>query len=89
MASDPASLHPLTGLPGVAAPFDPFAVIEDVVDAYDVEWVVVLSPGEGEPDPLNCGTARPASTARASIRAFLPAEPAFEGDDVRVFRVPR
>ena len=53
MASDPASIYPLTGNPGVAAPFDPFRVIEQVVDAYDVRWVVVLSPGDGEPDPLN------------------------------------
>ena len=53
MASDPASIHPLTDLAGLAAPFDPFAVIEQVVDAYDVDWVVVLSPGAGETDPLN------------------------------------
>ena len=53
MASDPASIYPLTGNQGVAAPFDPFRVIEQVVDAYDVRWVVVLSAGGGEPDPLN------------------------------------
>ena len=34
MASDPASIYPLSGNPGVAAPFDPFRVIEQVVDAY-------------------------------------------------------
>ena len=49
MASDPASLYPLTGNPGVAAPFDPFRVIEQVVDAYDVRWVVVPRARRGEP----------------------------------------
>ena len=69
MASDPASIYPLTGNPGVAAPFDPFRVIEQVVDAYDVRWVVVLSPGDGEPDPLNMwdGASRHRLGGRAPI----------------------
>jgi 4-amino-4-deoxy-L-arabinose transferase-like glycosyltransferase len=89
MASDPASLHPLTDLRGIAAPFDPFAVIGDVVDAYDVEWVVVLSPGDGEPDPLNLWNGAAGVDSQGEHPNFLPAEPAFEGDDVRVFRVQR
>jgi len=87
MASDPASLHPLTGLPGLAAPFDPFAVIEEVVDAYDVQWVVVLRPGPGETDPLNLWDGAAGVDSHGEHPSFLPAEPAFEGDDVRVFRV--
>jgi 4-amino-4-deoxy-L-arabinose transferase-like glycosyltransferase len=87
MASDPASLHPLTDLPGIAAPFDPFAVIEDVVDAYDVRWVVVLSPGDGEPDPLNLWDGAAGVDSQGEHPSFLPAEPAFEGEDVRIFRV--
>ena len=52
LAYDPAALHELTGNPGVAPPFDPFSVIGQVVDAYDVRWVVVtLAPGETR-DPL-------------------------------------
>ena len=89
MASDPASLHPLTDLRGLAAPFDPFAVIENVVDAYDVEWVVVLRPGPGETDPLNLWDGAAGVDSQGEHPAFLPAEPAFEGDDVRVFRVQR
>jgi hypothetical protein len=87
MASDPASIHPLTGNPGVAAPFDPFRVIEEVVDAYDVQWVVVLSPGDGEPDPLNLWEGAAGTDSEGAHPSFLPSEPAFQGDDVRIFRV--
>ena len=86
---DPASLQPLTDLPGLAAPFDPFAVIEKVVDAYEVEWVVVLRPGPGETDPLNLWDGAAGVDSQGEHPSFLPAEPAFEGDDVRVFRVQR
>ena len=87
MASDPASIHPLTGNPGVAAPFDPFHVIEDVVDAYGVRWVVVLSPGNGEPDPLRLWEGAEGVDSLGAHPSFLPSEPAFEGTDVRVYRV--
>jgi 4-amino-4-deoxy-L-arabinose transferase-like glycosyltransferase len=87
MASDPASVYPLTGLPGLAGPFDPFRVIADVVDAYDVRWVVVLSPGDGQPDPLNLWDGAAGVDSEGAHPTFLPDEPAFEGDDVRVFRV--
>ena len=87
MASDPASLHPLTGLPGLAAPFDPFGVIEDVVEAYEVRWVVVLRPGPGETDPLNLWDGAAGVDSQGEHPSFLPADPAFEGDDVRIFRV--
>ena len=89
MASDPATIHPLTGLSGLAAPFDPFAVIEEVVDAYDVDWVVVLRPGPGETDPLNLWDGAAGVDSQGDQPSFMPAEPAFEGDDVRVFRVER
>ena len=87
MASDPASLHPLTGNPGLAAPFDPYDVIEQVVAAYDVEWVVVLRPGPGETDPLGLWDGAAATDSEGNHPSFLPAVPQFEGDDVRVFRV--
>jgi 4-amino-4-deoxy-L-arabinose transferase-like glycosyltransferase len=87
MASDPASIHPLTGLRGVAAPFDPFRVIGEVVDAYDVRWVVVLSPGDGQPDPLNLWSGAAGTDSEGERPTFMPDAPAFEGDDVRVFRI--
>jgi len=89
MASDPASIHPLSGNPGVAAPFDPYRVIEQVVDAYAVEWVVVLRSGPGETDPLNLWDGSAGTDSEGDHPSFLPAAPAFEGDDVRVFRVDR
>ena len=89
MASDPASIHPLTELAGLAAPFDPFAVIEQVVDAYGVDWVVVLRPGPGETDPLNMWDGATGTDSQGEHPTFLAADPAFEGDDVRVFRVER
>ncbi|HYN64821.1 MAG TPA: hypothetical protein VES36_09490, partial [Candidatus Limnocylindrales bacterium] len=52
LSYDPAALHALSGNPGVAPPFDPFPIIGQVVDAYDIRWVVVtLQPGEAR-DPL-------------------------------------
>jgi hypothetical protein len=87
MASDPASLYPRVGLRGLAAPFDPFAVIEQVVDAYGVDWVVVLRPGPGETDPLNLWNGSRGVDSQGERPSFLPAEPAFEGNDVRIFRV--
>jgi 4-amino-4-deoxy-L-arabinose transferase-like glycosyltransferase len=87
MASDPASIYPLTGLPGVAAPFDPFQIIGEVIDAYDVRWVVVLSPGDGEADPLNLWNGSAGVDSEGERPSFMPEKPAFEGDDVRVFRI--
>jgi len=87
LAYDPAALHFLTRNPGVAPPFDDFDVIGEVVDAYDLRWVVVtLVPGEDR-DPLGLwdGAAGTDSTGRHPD--FLPPEPAFEAPGVRVYRV--
>lgn len=87
MFADPARLNLLTGHPGVAAPFDPFAVIERVVDAYDVRWVVVtLEPGETR-DALGMWDGAAGVDATGASPAFLPPEPAFEAAGVRVYRV--
>jgi hypothetical protein len=87
MASDPASIYPLTGNPGIAAPFDPYDVIEDVVREYDVRWIIVLRPEPGETDPLGLWEGASATDSQGEHPSFMPPEPAFEGDDVRVFRV--
>ena len=87
MAYDPAALHELTGNPGVAPPFDPFPVIGEVVEAYEVRWVVVtLAPGETR-DPLGLWDGSAATDSIGSHPAFLPPEPAFEAPGVRVFEV--
>jgi hypothetical protein len=87
MFADPARLHLLTGHPGVSAPFDPFRVIEEVVRAYDVGWVVVtLEPGESR-DALGLWDGAAAIDSEGSSPAFLPASPSFEAPGVRVFEV--
>jgi uncharacterized protein YbjT (DUF2867 family) len=87
MSSDPASIYPLSGNPGVAAPFDPYRVIEQVVRAYGVDWVIVTRPGPGTTDPLGLWEGAAATDIEGEHPSFMPAQPAFEGDDVRVFRV--
>jgi 4-amino-4-deoxy-L-arabinose transferase-like glycosyltransferase len=87
MSSDPASIYPLTGNPGLAAPFDPYPVLEEVVRAYGVDWVIVTRPEPGSTDPLGLWDGAAATDIDGNHPSFLPAEPAFEGDDVRVFQV--
>ncbi len=87
MFADPARLNLLSGHPGVAAPFDPFGVIGDVIDAYDVGWVVVtLEPGETR-DALGLWDGAAGVDSTGASPDFLPAEPAFEAEGVRVFEV--
>jgi hypothetical protein len=87
LAYDPAALHFLTGNPGVAPPFDGFDVIGEVVDAYDVRWVVVtLAPGETR-DPLGLWDGASGTDATGQHPDFLPVTPEFEASGVRVFRV--
>ena len=87
MFADPARLNLLTGNPGVSAPFDPFAVIEEVVRAYDVRWVVVtLEPGETR-DALGLWDGAAGVDSDGASPGFLPAEPAYEANGVRVYEV--
>jgi hypothetical protein len=89
MAYDPAALHALSGNPGVAPPFDPFPVVGQVVDAYDVRWVVVtLARGEDR-DPLGLWDGAAAVDADGNHPDFLPYEPAFADEGVRVYEVVR
>ncbi len=87
MFADPARLYLRSGHPGVAAPFDPFSVVEEVVRAYDIRWVVVtLDPGEAR-DALGLWDGAAAVDSEAVSPDFLPVLPSFEADGVRVFRV--
>ena len=93
---DPSSLWHLTGNPGVPAPFDPYPVIEEVVRAYDVRWVVVTLREGGTADPLglwngcaaqdsvdnSAWTAGPDTTA-----TWLGCDPVFEAEGVRIYPV--
>jgi hypothetical protein len=87
MFADPARLYLASGHPGIAAPFDPFDVVEQVVRAYGVRWVVVtLDRGETR-DPLGLWDGAAAIDAEGSSPRFLPAEPALDADGVRVYEV--
>lgn len=89
LAGDPSSLYLLTGLRGVATPFDPYDVLADVVDAYGVEWVVVVLEDGATRDPLGLWDGAAAVDATGASPDFLPAEPSFEADGVRAFPVTR
>jgi 4-amino-4-deoxy-L-arabinose transferase-like glycosyltransferase len=96
MYGDPASLWHLTRNPGVPAPFDPYPVIESVVRAYEVRWVLVTLREGQTADPLGlwhgCAardsvdnlawTEGPDTTA-----TWLACDPAFEAEGVRIFAV--
>jgi hypothetical protein len=87
MAYDPAALNAMTGNPGVAPPFDPYSTIGQVVDRYQVEWLVVtLRPGEIR-DPLGLWDGSAAIDAAGQHPDFLPATPDFAAPRVRVYHV--
>jgi len=87
MAYDPAAFHALSGMAGVAPPFDPFPIVGEVVDAYDVRWVVVnLDLGETR-DALGLWEGAAATDVDGNHPDFLGPEPAFEAVGIRVFQV--
>ena len=87
LADDPSSMYLLTGLRGLAAPYDPFDVIGDVISRYGVDWIVVIRGEGAEQDPLGLWDGSAAVDATGNSPDFLPGAPAFDGDDVRVFSV--
>jgi dolichyl-phosphate-mannose-protein mannosyltransferase len=87
MAYDPAALWAISGNPGVAPPFDRFPIVDRVVDAYRVRWVVVtLAPGQ-ERDPLGLWNGAAAIDSGGNHPDFLAAQPVFSAPGVRVFEV--
>ncbi|MDQ3689003.1 MAG: glycosyltransferase family 39 protein [Chloroflexota bacterium] len=87
LSADPSSLFLLTGLRGVPTSFDPYAVIGEVVEAYGVDWVVVTLDGDATVDPLGLWNGSSAVDVTGASPAFLPDEPAFEVDGVRIYEV--
>ena len=88
MYSDPATLALLSGNPGVAAPYDPYPVIEQVIDAYEVRWVVVqLSEGHAS-DALDLWDGAAGTDWDGNRATFLAAKPAFEvSGGIRIYAV--
>lgn len=87
MYGDPASLALLSGNPGVAASFDPYPVLERIVDAYDVEWVLVQLPDGADVDPLGLWAGGSAVDSEGNQATWLEDAPSFAFQDVRVYRV--
>ena len=84
---DPASLWHLTGNPGVAAPFDLYPVTEEVVRAYDVEWVIITLREDATIDPLGLWEGGNALDGEGNRATWLADEPAFEALGVRIYAV--
>jgi 4-amino-4-deoxy-L-arabinose transferase-like glycosyltransferase len=84
---DPASLWHLSGNPAVAAPFDPYPVIEEVVRAYEVEWVIVTLREDATIDPLGLWDGCAAHDSEGNSPAWLGCEPVFEAEGVRIYSV--
>jgi hypothetical protein len=89
MYGDPATLALLSGNPGVAPSFDPYPVLERIVDAYGVEWVMVQLPEGAGVDPLGLWDGASAVDIEGNRAAWLEEEPAFEFEDVRIYAVRR
>jgi len=88
MYSDPATLALLSGNPGVAAPFDDYPVIKQVVDAYHVRWVVVQLDAGASTDALNLWKGAAAVDAEGNRATWLAASPAFEVQcGIRIYQV--
>ena len=87
LAADAPSLYLLTGVRGVGMPFDPYPVLARVIDAYDVRWVVVALDGDVPVDPLRLWDGAGAVDDEGNRATFLPPEPAFEADGVRIYEI--
>jgi len=86
---DPATLALLSGNPGVSPSFDPYPVLEEIVDAYGARWVMVQLPEGENVDPLGLWHGGAAIDAEGNRATWLADEPAFETPDLRVFEVER
>jgi 4-amino-4-deoxy-L-arabinose transferase-like glycosyltransferase len=87
MYREASTLHLLTGNPAVAFPVDPYPVIEEVIRAYGVEWVVVSRLETELRAPLGLWDGGRAVDAQGNPADFLADDPVYEADDVRVYEV--
>ncbi len=87
MSDDPSALWQVSRNPGVAFPFDPYPVVEEVVRAYAVQWVVVTRRDPSVPDPLGLWEGAEAVDSQGNRATFLESDPTFEAPGVRIYRV--
>lgn len=87
MYREAAALNLLSGNPTVAFPYDPYPVIEEVIRAYDVRWVVVARSAGELRAPLGLWEGGRAVDDDGNRADFLADTPAIETEDVRIFEV--
>lgn len=87
MYSDPATLALLSGNPGVAPSFDPYPVLERIVRAYDVQWVMVQLPEGADLDPLGLWDGGAAVDDEGNRATWLADAPALDISGLRIFEV--
>jgi hypothetical protein len=87
MSGDPATLALLAGNPGISPTYDPYPVLEQLVDAYGVQWVVVYLRQDEQTDALNLWRGGRAVDEEGTHATWLEPEPAFEVDGLRIFEV--
>ena len=74
-------------MPGVAASFDPYPVLERIVDAYDVRWIMVQLPEGGDIDPLGLWHGGASVDSEGNVATWLADEPAFAIPELRIYEV--
>ena len=87
MSDDPSALWQVSRNPGVPFPFDPYPVVEQVVRAYGVQWVVVTRRDPALPDPLGLWEGAESVDGQGDRADFLASDPAFEAPGVRIYAV--
>ena len=87
MTREAAMLNLMTGNPAVSFPLDPYPVIEEVVRAYDVKWVVVTQLRDELRAPLGLWDGGAAVDQDGNRADWLAEDPAFETGNVRIFEV--
>lgn len=87
MYREAATLNLLSGNPTIAIPYDPYPVIEEVIRAYEVKWLVVSQLANELRAPLGLWEGGRAVDAFGNPADFLADDPAFETDAVRIFEV--
>ncbi|HET7685474.1 MAG TPA: hypothetical protein VFM19_03605, partial [Candidatus Limnocylindria bacterium] len=87
MSDDPSAVWQVSGRAGVPMPFDPYPVVEDVIRAYDVRWVVVARRDGAAMDPLGLWEGAEATDGTGHAATFLESDPIFETSGVRIYRV--
>ena len=87
MSDDPSALWQVSRNPGVPFPFDPYPVVEQVVRAYGVQWVVVTRRDPALPDPLGLWEGAESVDSHGNRADFLASDPEFEAPGVRIYAV--